>query len=110
MASSCCSVIRARKKKGRRSTTGDADHAEAEVVAAAGWPDPEAVGSSAVFRRAVPTAAPNHAIRALLGPDWVGDRASGVCLVVPVGAPLPDVSVHVVQPEGVRRITANPAR
>src|SRR5437899_1816580 len=84
-------------------------HAEAVEAAARGGPPAEADGGAGTGAVEVERPAAQH-------PALADRRAGGVLgravlvviLVEPVVAPLPDVAVHVIQPEGVGRVRADP--
>src|SRR5262249_10912715 len=57
----------------------------------------------------VPAAAPEDPVRALLRTRGVAYLPRRI-LPVPVAAPLPDVAVHVVQPQRIRRVRADSTR
>src|SRR5262245_27506998 len=89
--------------RSRSPDVGNADYSEAEVVVAAARAVVEAESSAAVPRTVVPGATAQDtagaslwAFRILLSRDL-----PVVSRLVPVGAPLPDVAVHVIQAEGV---------
>src|SRR5436190_7727821 len=82
----------------------DRDGAEANVDVAALRLVPFAEGGPAVAAVVVEGAAADHPGQAGGRPEWVTPGADLVIVVVePVGAPLRDVAVHVVDAQGVRR-------
>src|SRR5262249_37894530 len=85
--------------------------AEAAVGALVRRPGPVAERRAAVPADAAPAAATDHPVRAFRAPRRVAQRADFVvALAIPVGAPLPHVPVHVVQPESVWLVRAYLAR
>src|SRR5262249_27089704 len=80
----------------------DSDDAEPTAGAPTVGLDPEARGRTTVPTDAEPAPAAKYAIRAFGGPCRVPQRTFPIeGLIVPVGAPLPDVAVHVVESEAV---------
>src|SRR5262249_14177716 len=65
-------------------------------------------GGATVAAIVVPRAAPHHPVAAARGAGRIDGRAAAVViLVVPVGAPLADVAVHVEKSVGVRAVGAD---
>ena len=87
----------------RRSRTAPlADHAKAVVAVAVRGLVVVAIGTAQMDRRVVESAPAGNPHHAVLGTLRIVDRRILVIeIIVPVGTPLPDVAVHVVQAEGV---------
>ena len=85
---------------------GTAEHTKAKVEAPFLRRAPVAARRSAVPGVEVPAAAPEHPVRARRRAGWIRRRTARI-LAVPILAPLPDVTVHVVQAPGIRLLLAN---
>src|SRR5262245_50133892 len=85
----------------RMAASGGMFHHDAEADAFVGGA-PGAVRGTKVIALVFPTSAAQQTINSLVGTAWVG-RGTGavVTLVEPVAAPLPDIAVHVIQPERI---------
>src|SRR3954468_15873052 len=76
--------------------------AKAKDLFGVSWGEPAPRRPTTVSPGAIPTASPAHPILTVFGPLRIFRGAFAGGLVVPVVAPLPDVAVHVVQPQCVR--------
>src|SRR4051812_31752000 len=80
----------------RSATRLDSGDAEAQVDAPVGGRDPDADRRTGVARVVVPAPAPDHPERGLRGTERIrARRLAIVVFIVPIPAPLPDISVHV---------------
>ena len=85
---------------------GTAEHTKAKVVAPDHRRVPVAARRTAVPGAEVPAAAPDHPVRAQRRAGWICRRTARI-LAVPILAPLPDVTVHVIQSPAIRFLLAN---
>ena len=82
-----------------------AGHTETQVVEAGRRNVTESERRAASTRVAPPAAAAKHAVRAVVGANWI--CATGQRIVIPIRAPLEHVAVHVVQAHRIRLLHAN---
>src|SRR5262249_52391340 len=91
--------------RGKSIPVWDCGHAKAHAVAPVRRRAPEAERRPAVGAFDAPAPAPDHPIPAIRRTRRVLLRAFPVVVLpVPVGTPLPDVAVHVVQTKDVRPV------
>jgi hypothetical protein len=70
---------------------------------------PAANGRPWVPGKVIPRAATQHTVRARWGPCWINNVARRINCI-PVLAPLPHISVHIIQPPGIGRKTLHRCR
>jgi hypothetical protein len=92
----------------RSPRAGIQNQPETRIAAAEARLVREAKGSAAILAVVEPRPAALHTAACLFGTGRIFAGAHGVIvLAVPIGAPLPDVSMHVIQPVPVRFVRAD---
>jgi hypothetical protein len=96
-------VKREKREKGLQSPPGTAHHPKTEVEAADAAEVVAAVSGTAVTWIAAPRTAPQRRtiIIPIFCPDTAIRRRTIIVIVPGIGAPFPDIAVHIVQPKSV---------
>jgi hypothetical protein len=96
-------VKREKREKGLESPPSTAHHPKTEVVAVGAAVVVVAVSGTAEIRRVATTTAPRRRtiIIPIFYPDTAIRRRTVIVIVPGIGAPLPDIAVHIVQSKSV---------
>ena len=88
-----------------RLLDGTADHTKAVAGIAIRWAEPDAERRPTLLGETAPTAATAHAAPARCRPRRVGHCTSRI-ISIPILTPLPNISVHVIQPPSIGLLAA----